>query len=773
MPPLLRELSSKYAMNAQAGLTRQRAAELRARYGSNAIPPERYSPLTALAHRLWGPIPWVLEVTLALTVLTRRYGDSVAIAFLLLFNAVVAAAQEGKARDAVDLLRKKVVVQTRVKRDGSWETLPADQIVPGDLVHLGGGDIVPADLNVLSGSAQVDESVLTGESMPRTAKPEEPVYAGTTVVRADATAVVTKIGTSTKFGKTAELVRIAHSPGQLEHIILRIVTGLTAVSAVVIVLIAVFAARFGMTAVDIAVFAVMILLASVPIALPAAFTLATTIGSLDMTEKGALVTRLSALEDAASMDVLCTDKTGTITENRLAIEDVVALEPFSPLQITALAAAASDQAGREPVDLLVLDYARAAQAPALTRTSFTPFDPLEKWSAAGIAWNGAPAMVYKGAPDALRAMAQAVPERFDAEVRRLAGAGARVIAVAISQSEQTRIAGLIALADPPRGDAAAIVRDLHESGVEVMLLTGDGAPTALNVARRVGIPADHVHASIYPEDKLAIIGRLQKAGHVVGMTGDGVNDAPALRQADIGIAVSTAADVAKAAAGIVLTGAGLKNIIAAVQSSRAVFERMVTYTMLKLVKYFEIVGVLTVGFFATRTFLLTPELMVCLLVFNDLVTLSISGDHVRVSHTLRVWKIGRMLGAAVVMAVLTAGCVLCTTALATHAFHLALPQLRSVVFFAMVAMGQIAVFVVRTRDGVVGVAPSMVLVAAALAATAAALGMTALGLLTAELPLVVIVAVLGLLLVSGSLLAFLKIPIFSMTRIAGAGLSGR
>jgi H+-transporting ATPase len=710
---------------------------------------------------LWGPIPWVLEVTLILTLGTHRFADSAAIAFLLLFNAVVATWQEGKAGEALEMLRSRIVVSVRVKRDGQWATLPGDLVVPGDLVHIGVGDVIAADMRLLDGSIDVDESTLTGESLPKTIGAEMAAFAGTVVQRGDADAIVTATGSSTKFGRAAQLVRTAKATGTLERLVVRVVSVLSAASVVVIAVLSLTAVRYGIDAVDIAVFAVMIALASVPIALPAAFTLATTLGSVQLAKCGALVTRLSAVEDAAAMDVLCTDKTGTITENRIAVDRCLGYPPFGEDELLALAAAASDDTQKDRIDAAILHLARERHLADVERTAFTPFDPSRKSSAADVVWNGAPATVYKGAPGVLRRLALEAPETLDADVEQLAAAGSRILCVALQQNEHGRIAGLIALSDPPRVDARELVSRLHGLGIDVELLTGDSEPTALHVARAVGIPDQKVHASIYPEDKLSIIRTLQKARHVVGMTGDGINDAPALKQANIGIAVANAADVAKAAAGVVLTDPGLANIVPAIEEGRRVYERMLTYTMMKLVKYFEIVGVLTAGFFLTKSFLLTPSLMIALLVFNDFVTLSIATDNVAPSHSFDAWHVGRLMASAVSLAALTAFAVLGTVMLATRLWHLGLGEMRSVVFLALVVMGQVAVFVVRERRSFFGLRPSHWLLGTSAFALSAASLMALYGILMQALPAPSILAILALLCGAGLLLNALKLPILA------------
>ncbi len=739
-------------MSDARGLSSRQAQERRAQYGANAVPAEKRHPLRDLAARVWGPVPWLLEFTLVLTLFTARYADSIAVAFLLLFNAAIATIQEGRARDAIELLRAKITVSARVLRDGTWQTAPAEELVPGDLVHLAVGAIVPADVSTTRGNIAVDQSLLTGESAPRTVAPGETAYAGSTVVRGDADAVVSAIGTATAFGKTVELFRSARTPGQLERFVVHLVTILTAISLAIVVVVASVALHLAYGIADVAIFSIVILLASVPIALPAAFTLATTLGSLELARRGALVTRLSALEDAASMDILCTDKTGTITENRMAVVACTPFAPFSERDVVTLAAATADEAGRDPIDVAIQQAATDAKIPPLARSALVPFDPTAKRSSAEVSWRGAPATAYKGSPDVLRAASASVPATFDETLRALASQGGRVIAVAVRSGATTALAGLIAIADPPRADAKDLIARVRAMDVEVRLLSGDTASTALHVARAVGIPDAAVHASIYPNDKVAIITGLQHEGHIVGMTGDGINDAPALRVASIGIAVANATDVAKSAAGIILTESGLANIVTAIESSRAIFARMTTYTIMKLVKYLEIVGILSVAFVITHEFLLTPELMVALLVFNDGVTLAIATDNVPRARGRSTWNAAALLRRALLPAVATTLSIALTIAAAWRFFHLDIAQVRSVAFLAIVAMGQFSVYIVRARPGTPFVRPSRMLVAATAIAVAAACAMVLLGILASPLLPAVVASVTGTLAALGALI---------------------
>ncbi|HVA36543.1 MAG TPA: HAD-IC family P-type ATPase [Candidatus Dormibacteraeota bacterium] len=772
-------MHSPEATDAATGLTAARAQELLQRYGRNTIALERPHPLLSWLRKLWGPVPWLLEAVVVLTIATRRDADALAIAFLLLFNATLAQLQEGRAQRAVELLRKAIVVQSKVLRDGIWQTMAAAELVPGDVIHLGLGDVVPADARLLRGSVEVDQSAITGESLPRDVEVGGVAYASSLVKRGDALAAVTATGSQTTYGKTAELVRAAKATGSLERLVLRLVRTLTTITLTVIAAVVVQAARLHLAPLDVALFAIILLLASVPVAFPAAFTLATTLGSLELARHGVLVTRLTSIEDAASMDVLFTDKTGTITKNAIAVAEVVPFAPYAVEDVLALAAAASDASGQDPIDLAVLHEARARKidTSALAAHAFEPFDPATKRSSASVRWRGGDGVAYKGAPPVLEALCANAPPGLARELTRLASAGYRVIAVACGPDGAVEPVGMIALADPPREDAAALVRTIRALGVRMALLTGDGIETAKHVAQTVGIEGsacDHdaivrdpslvdrcaVFASIFPDDKLSILRHAQQAGHVVGMTGDGVNDAPALKQANIGIAVSTATDVAKASASVILTQAGLTNIVPAIEVSRRIFQRMLTYTIVKIVKFFEITFVLGLAFFLTGRFLLTAELMVALLLFNDFVTLSIATDRVSFSHGFDTWRVDRVVRAAVLVAVLTAGTVLGIVWYAARYAALDPAQLQTLTFYAIAVMGQLSLLAVRERGAVFARAPSGWLLASTGAAIAAAALIALRGLISAPLsPQLVLDASAALAACAGALL-LIKIPIF-------------
>jgi H+-transporting ATPase len=589
----LEDAASTVTASAGDGLTSEEAARRLQRYGANAVPEESRRPLLILLHKLWGPVPWMLELTLATQLVLGRYTDAAVIGALLLLNAVLGFFQEDRAGRALASLRQQVTVQARVRRDGRWQLLPSAGIVPGDIVRLRVGDLVPADVGAIEGQVAVDQSALTGESIAVDIAPPDTAHAGTMVKRGELTGEVVATGTRTAFGKTVELIQTAKTASHLESLILTIVKYLIAIDSAVVA----YAWIAGLPPSDVLPFALILLVASVPVALPATFTLPEAVGALDLAARGVLVTRLSAVEEAAAMDVLSSDKTGTITRNELTVAAVRAMPGHEEDDVLRFAALACDEATQDPIDLAILRAARSRglAGEVALRQSFVPFDPSTKRSEATAARGDAVVRVLKGAPAVIAAPGDRASETSE-EVERLAASGCRVIAVAAGPEGRIDLIGLVGLQDPPREDSAAAIRLLKDMGIRVLMVTGDAAETARAVGAQVGLgqrtcPRDElrharapdlvdwdVFAGIYPEDKLRIVESLQSAGRTVGMTGDGVNDAPALKQAQVGIAVANATDVAKSAGSMILTNPGLGDVVAAVETGRRIYQRMLTYT---------------------------------------------------------------------------------------------------------------------------------------------------------------------------------------------------
>ncbi|MBU6472064.1 MAG: plasma-membrane proton-efflux P-type ATPase [Alphaproteobacteria bacterium] len=762
------------------GLTEAEAQRRLKQYGPNAIPEPRRHPLLTLLSKFWGPIPWMLETTIVIQVLLGKAAEAAVIAALLAANALVSFVEEGRASKALELLRHRLTATARVLRDGTWHSVPSASLVPGDVVHLRMGDLSPADVRIAEGQVLLDQSALTGESVAVEAGAGATAYAAAVIRRGEATGEITATGARTYFGKTAELVRTAHSTSHLSVMIFKIVRILIAIDAVLITALLIYSTWADLPLREVLPFALILLVASVPVALPATFTLATALGAAELAHSGVLLTRLSAIEEAAGMDVLCTDKTGTLTENRLTLIAMQRLAAASDDELLRYAALASDPATQDPIDLAVLDAARAhgVLAGAPSRIEFLPFDPANRYALGRYQRPDGELWVVKGAPQAVLALTGAVPGASDA-AGKFAASGARVLAVAAGDSRTNlRLAGVVALEDQPRPDSAALVKGLKDLGIRVVMATGDGAVTASAIAQQVGIDGavaeadalDHItkdqaldyglYARVFPEHKIRLVRLLQSAGHVVGMTGDGVNDAPALRQADVGIAVASATDVARAAAGVALTAPGLIDALTAVKISRRIYQRMLTYTINKIMKTLEIAVFLTIGVILTHTFVITPLLIVLLLFTNDFVTMSIATDHVSFSQRPDRWNVRTLMLSGGLLASLVLILSFSVFFFSRDVLGLNLPELQTLVFVMLVATGQGNVYLVRERGPFWRCPPSRWLIVSSLIDLAIVIAMASTGILMAPVNLKLILVLLVVVAAYLFMLDLLKVQMF-------------
>jgi H+-transporting ATPase len=735
------------------GLTAAQAAERLQQYGANRVEEPRRHPALAMLSKLSGPVPWMLEASLALEAVLRKWTEAVIIAALLVVNAILAFSQEQRAHDALLLLRRRLTVTARVKRDGRWTQVRAEDVVPGDVLHIRMGDLVPADLRLLDGDVLLDESSLTGESAPVEARAASPAYSGAVVRRGEATGIVTATGSRSFFGRTAELVQRAKSASHLERLVVGIVKYLIVLDAALAAAVAVVALGRSVPVLEVVTFVLMLLVASVPVALPATFTLASALGATELASRGVLVTRLPAIEEAAAMQVLCSDKTGTLTENRLSLAAVRRLSCDGDPELLRLGALASDDATQDPLDLAILRAAdERGERERVERLRFVPFDPATKRAEAVVRLRDRVVRVVKGAPQTVAALADHPPD-LEGAVGELASSGHRVLAVAAGrEGGPLRIAGLLGFIDPPRSDSRALLDGLQKLGVRVVMVTGDAVATARAVARQLGIgdrvctrealghPLDcDVLAGVLPEDKYHLVRVLQRAGHVVGMTGDGVNDAPALKQAEVGIAVDSAADVAKAAASVVLTQPGLAGVVAAVDAGRRIYQRMLTYTLNKIIKTIEISLFLSIGFFITGVLVTTPRLILLLLLTNDLVTMSIARDRVSPSPRPDRWNVRSLVTSAGGLAIAWLAFSFGTFLVGRYAVHLAIPSLQTLAFLVLVFGGQANVYLVRERRHFWCSRPSAWMLAATVADVLFVTVLAGAGVLTAPVPLAVVV----------------------------------
>lgn len=761
------------------GLTTAEALTRLGQFGHNRVEEEKRHPLLSFVAKFWAPVPWMLEATIVLEIVVHKLEEAAIIGVLLLFNSLLSFVQENQANRALALLRQRLSIQARVLRDGHWQLVPAENLVPGDVIHLRLGDLVPADVRLFDGVVETDESELTGESQAVEKSPGATVYAGSQLKRGEASAEVIATGQRTYFGKTTELVKTAKTSSHLQEIIFAIVKYLVIFDAVLVGALLVYAGFAHLPWSEVLPFALILLVASVPVALPATFTVATALGALDLSHQGVLVTRLSAIEEAAAMDVLCTDKTGTITQNRLAVSQIVPAGSRSPEELLRMAALASDAATQDPIDLAILLAAKEKGVLGAIphRIQFIPFDPATKRSEAIYEQPGGNLRVVKGAPVALTSLVSGEGNVAD-EVERLAGRGARVLSVAAGLEHSLEFVGLLGLEDPIRDDSKSLVQSLKSFGVRVIMVTGDGPATALAVSRMVdigdrvgsaeslrngaGLATEKydVFAGVFPEDKFRLVQALQQQGHVVGMTGDGVNDAPALKQAEAGIAVFTATDVAKAAASVVLTESGLTGVLRAIETGRKVYQRMLTYTLNKIIKTLEIAVFLSVGLILSGTFVITPFLVVLLLFTNDFVTMSIATDRVSFSPHPDRWDIRTLMFTAGALAGFVLILSFTVFFIGRDALHLPLRQLQTLVFLMLVFTGQGNVYLVRERKRLWHSAPSRWLILSSAADVVVVSLMAAKGILMAPIPWSLVASLLAVVLLFLFMIDGLKVYVF-------------
>jgi H+-transporting ATPase len=746
-------------------------AEVRIRleqYGPNSVPETPSGLWRRLTTKLWGPVPWMLEAAILLQFMLHEYVEASVIGVLLLFNAVLGFAQEGRAQATLTALKARLAPMAVTLREGTWQTIPAGELVPGDIVKLGLGSVVPADVRLIDGEVLVDQSMLTGESLPVERQPGAFTYAGALIRRGEGSAQVIATGMRTKFGKTAQLVQIAHSPSSQQQAVLRVVRNLAVFSACMVTLQLIYATSRHMQAIETIPLILTAVLAAIPVALPATFTLAAAVAARTLARRGVLPTRLSAVDEAATVDVLCSDKTGTLTQNELTISALHPLSGSDETTLLDLAKLASAESGLDPVDAAIRKAAARRQAgESLRRLRFLPFDPARKMSEAQVQDRaGQTLRVVKGAFQRIAELS-ATPPGAQAAATSLANEGYRVLAVAVGPAEKLAMTGIIALSDPPRTDARELIAELKTLGIHTMMVTGDAAPTASTVAKAVGLegpvfppgtvperlkPEEFaVFAGVFPKEKFDIVSALQSTGHTVAMCGDGANDAPALRQAQMGIAVSTATDVAKSAAGIVLTRPGLAGIVEAVRCGRVAYQRVLTYTLRSLTAKINQMLFLTVGLVLTGHAILTPMLMVLLMITGDFLAMSAATDRVRASPQPNAWKMGRVMTIAVVLGVCNA--LFCTSMLVLATGHYGLTAdhgLRTFAAVTLVFSTQAAFYVVRERRSLWSSRPGGWVVLSSLTDIAIISALAGQGILIHALPW----SLIGILLAASVLFAF-------------------
>jgi H+-transporting ATPase len=786
-PPSAKDVPTKSATtekDAQAtGLSSDEARARLQTIGPNSLPDIALRPFRMALEKFWAPVPWMLEAAVVLEVVLGKYFEAAIIAALLVFNAALGLFQESRARATLAALKSRLALNASVRRDGAWKTVPAAELVPGDLVKLSLGGVVAADVTLIGGEVLLDQSMLTGESVPIEAGLGVQTFAGALVRRGEALAEVTATGTRTKFGRTAELVRTAHVVSSQQKAVLRVVRNLAVFNGVAIIVLVGYAYFLKMPLAEIVPLVLTAILASIPVALPATFTLAAALGARALAKLGVLPTRLSAVDEAGTTDVLCADKTGTLTQNALTVTCVCAMSGFDEAHVLALAALASSDGGEDPVDGAIRAAAGAkgvSDAPKLVE--FSPFDPAKKMSeATATDSTGAAQRIVKGAFAVVIGLAH-TSTIAAAGAKELEQQGFRVLAVAAGPPTALQLVGLIALSDPPRADSSKLVTELRDLGVRTVMVTGDAPATAAIVARAVGIDGaacppgpipDNVHpeqfavfADVLPEDKYKLVKAFQKGGHSVGMCGDGANDAPALRQAQIGIAVSTATDVAKSAAGVVLTEAGLTGIVAAVKEGRMTFQRIQTYTLNSIIKKIVTVLFMTIGLIMTGHAILTPLLMVIVMITGDFLSMSLTTDKVRPSPAPNVWRIGTLTIAGGAMGLCLLAFYAGVLAVGKFGLNLRIEALQTLAFVVLVFGGQATIYAIRERRHLWGSRPSLLLMVSSVADLAITSTLAVGGIAMAPLPPALVAGTLAAATVFAFMLDLVKVPVFARLGIA-------
>ena len=710
--------------SSENGLSDSEAEKRLSKYGYNEIVEKKKSSATLFLSKFYGAIPFMVEAIMLITFIIHDYKDFYIITALLFFNAIMSFIEEKRADNSIELLKKRITVNARVLRNGSWRVLQAKYLTVGDVIRVRIGDIVPADAKIIdSDGIEIDQSVLTGESGAITKKAGDLAYSGSVVREGEATCVVVAVGYSTYYGYTAKLVQEARTQSHLEKAIIDITKYMVGVDAIVVA--AMFA--FGIYSLHLSLlvmipFVLVVLIASVPVALPAAFTVTMALGTERLVKKDILVSRLDSIEELSNMDIICFDKTGTLTENRLEVKEIAPSKGHSIEEVMAAAALASRKEDNDPIDMAVLTYAADHHiTPNYKVVKFTPFQPKTKMSSAIVAKGRERFEVTKGAFNTILSKCDIDTRERKALAKKLEEFSLneyRTIAVASSEGGKYKLLGIVAMYDKPRNDAKRLVGELRSLGIKIKMLTGDNLQIAKEVAKEVGI-GDNIgdmnilrnksdkeledaidkydgFAEIFPEDKYTIVKMLQKRGYRVGMTGDGVNDTPALKQAEVGIAVENATDVAKSVAGIVLAKNGIEILVNAVKESRRIFERMITYTIVKVSKVIQIVFFIALVFSLLKLIPILPFELILLIFTNDIVNIAIATDNSEYSSSPDVWDIKSISLSSLVL-----GTFLLVLSFAfipaAHYMKLSTPEFQTFVFLMFVVVDQFLVYAVRSR----------------------------------------------------------------------------
>ena len=736
MPELMKKLGAT-----ADGLTQAEAQKRQAQFGPNEIAEKKTNEYLKFLSYFWGPIPWMIEAAVILSGVVRHWLDFFVILVLLLSNALVGFWEEHQAGDAIAALKARLAIKAKVKRDGKWEDPKASELVPGDVVRLRLGDIVPADARLLDGdSIEVDQSALTGESLPVTAKPGGAVYSGSIIRQGEIDAIVYATGTNTYFGKTAQMVQSAHTVSHFQKAVMKIGDYLIILAVALVALILVFALFRGDKVLTTLEFCLVLLVAAIPVAMPTVLSVTMAVGARLLAKKEAIVTRLSAIEELAGVDVLCSDKTGTLTQNKLTLGDPFTVDGIAPDKVIFWAALASRAEDKDTIDLAVIGGVKDdKELKSCKVLHFLPFDPVHKRTEATVKGaDGKQFYVAKGAPQAILKMATNAGDVKDAvekTILEFAGRGYRSLGVARADEQgKWKFVGMLPLFDPPREQAKATIASAVQMGVKIKMVTGDQIAIARETSKQLGLGTNILDASslgdlkkdstpeqakaiedadgfaqVFPEHKFYIIDVLQKHGHIVGMTGDGVNDAPALKKADCGIAVSGATDAARAAASIVLLASGLSVIIDAIKESRRIFQRMNSYAIYRIAETLRVLFFMTLAILVFNFYPVTAVMIVMIALLNDGAILSIAYDNVHYRDKPEAWNMRLVLSISTVLGVIGVVAAFGLFYLAERVFHLDRLHAQTLMYLKLSVAGHLTIFLTRTRGPFWSIRPAKTL----------------------------------------------------------------
>jgi H+-transporting ATPase len=711
------------------GLTQAEAQKRLTQYGPNELTEKKTNLFLKFLSYFWGPIPWMIEIAVILSGVVGHWPDFFIILLLLVANAVVGFWEEKEASNAIEALKAKLAIKARVKRDGKWINPPARELVPGDVIRMRLGDIVPADARLLDGDpVEVDQSALTGESLPAERKSGDAVFSGSIIRQGEAGAMVYVTGEKTYFGKTAQLVQEAHTVSHFQKAVLKIGNYLIILAVALVAVIIGFAIYRGDAILTTLQFALVLTVAAIPVAMPTVLSVTMAVGARLLSKKQAIVSRLVAIEELAGVDVLCADKTGTLTQNKLTLGDPFSVNNVPAEQVILNGALASRAENNDTIDLAVLGGLKDKEAlKGYEVVHFQPFDPVHKRTEATVkAKDGKTFKVTKGAPQVILALssnAGQVKAAVEKAVNEFAARGFRSLGVARAEGDgQWQFVGVLPLFDPPREDAKATIATALAMGVKVKMVTGDALAIAKETAKKLDMGTNILDAAslgdtkkkettevaesiekadgfaqVFPEHKFHIVDVLQKRGHIVGMTGDGVNDAPALKKADCGIAVSGATDAARAAAAIVLTTPGLSVIIDAIKESRRIFQRMNSYAIYRIAETLRVLLFMTLAILIFNFYPLTAVMIVMLALLNDGAILSIAYDNVHYKDQPEAWNMRMVLGISTVLGVIGVVAAFGLFYLGERVFHLDRAHIQTLMYLKLSVAGHLTIFLTRTR----------------------------------------------------------------------------